>query len=68
MFHITPQKYELIQIELIKSSIISKNEFWVWRGTDHESVVLDPGLHGARFSNSTKIDMLKFRKNSEKNS
>jgi hypothetical protein len=33
-----------------------------------ESVVLNPGLHGARFSNSTKIDMLKFRKNSEKNS
>jgi hypothetical protein len=35
---------------------------------DSGSVVLAPGLHGARFSNSTKFDMLKFQKNSEKNS
>jgi hypothetical protein len=29
-------------------------------------VEMVPGLHGARFSNSTKIDILKFQKNSEK--
>jgi hypothetical protein len=32
-----------------------------------ECVDMVHGLHGARFSNSTKIDILKFRKNSEKN-
>jgi hypothetical protein len=35
---------------------------------EHECVDMAPGLHGARFSNSTKFDIFKFRKNSEKNS
>jgi hypothetical protein len=34
----------------------------------YSTTIYAPGLHGARFSNSTNFDILKFRKNSEKNS